>query len=110
MKNRTRDAARARAYFCAYCGERMLDPEKTTLDHIIPKSRGGSNHFRNLTPACFQCNQDRGTKTWVTPCFSVTTGERLTPKERQRIMQKAFLVSMIKKKAAPLEQETAKTK
>ena len=31
-----------------------------TLDHIKPKSLGGSNHVSNLQPMCFGCNQDKG--------------------------------------------------
>ena len=37
---------------CAYCPE----PAKT-LDHIVPRARGGNNKTSNLVPACFQCNQ-----------------------------------------------------
>ncbi len=38
---------------CAYCGttEGRLD-----VEHIFPASRGGTNHHRNLTLACFPCN------------------------------------------------------
>ncbi|WP_414041490.1 RNA-guided endonuclease IscB [Acidithiobacillus sp. M4-SHS-6] len=39
---------------CAYC-----DAEHTalTIDHIHPKSKGGSDRVSNLTLACFPCNQ-----------------------------------------------------
>lgn len=38
---------------CRYCGatEGPFD-----IDHIYPASRGGTNHRRNLTLACFPCN------------------------------------------------------
>ena len=31
-----------------------------TVDHIIPKSRGGTYALKNLDPMCYQCNQDKG--------------------------------------------------
>lgn len=47
---------------CLYCGERGVPLE---LDHILPLSRGGSNHFLNLMPACKSCNASKGAKTYV---------------------------------------------
>ncbi len=41
---------------CAYCGSR----ESLTIDHYIPRSRGGSNERENLRVACYACNQDKG--------------------------------------------------
>ena len=38
---------------CAYCG---CQPEKITLDHVIPKARGGTTERSNLVPACAPCN------------------------------------------------------
>lgn len=32
-------------------GRRMM-----TIDHVIPKSKGGSNKINNLRPACYKCN------------------------------------------------------
>lgn len=45
---------------CAYCGQTDVKLEK---EHIIPKSRGGSNRVSNLTVSCRECNQDKGTMT-----------------------------------------------
>jgi 5-methylcytosine-specific restriction endonuclease McrA len=48
---------------CTYCG----DPA-TTRDHIVPRSRGGSDDPSNLTPACLGCNaskQDRTPDEWL---------------------------------------------
>ena len=47
---------------CAYCRcERA-----TTLDHIKPRSKGGSNLRSNLVPACQACNHDKGSQNWLT--------------------------------------------
>ena len=43
---------------CAYCGKWH---EKLTLDHIVPKSRGGAHFAKyNLVPSCLACNADKG--------------------------------------------------
>ncbi|WP_155996452.1 RNA-guided endonuclease IscB [Verrucomicrobium sp. 3C] len=44
---------------CAYCGKKNLPLE---VDHIDPKSRGGSDRVSNLTLACHECNQDKGNR------------------------------------------------
>src|SRR5713101_4562185 len=45
---------------CAYCGREQVPFE---LDHIRPRSRGGSNRVSNLCLACHECNQAKGDKT-----------------------------------------------
>jgi 5-methylcytosine-specific restriction endonuclease McrA len=45
---------------CAYCGKKDIPLE---IEHIIPKSKGGSNRVSNLTISCRKCNMDKGTKT-----------------------------------------------
>lgn len=44
---------------CTYCGS----AESLTLDHVIPRSRGGSNKPNNITTACNSCNSQKGDKT-----------------------------------------------
>lgn len=46
---------------CAKCGRR-LPLEKTTIDHLIPKYRGGTNEISNLIPMCKQCNKQKGSR------------------------------------------------
>lgn len=50
---------------CAYCEEDFRDHnyKSFTLDHVIPKARGGSNHWSNLVLACGTCNRNKG-HTW----------------------------------------------
>ncbi len=42
---------------CVYCGQEGVPIE---IDHIHPKSRGGSDRVSNLTLACHDCNQAKG--------------------------------------------------
>jgi hypothetical protein len=48
------------AYQCAYCSKADTPFE---VDHILPRSRGGSNRISNLCLACHACNQEKGDKT-----------------------------------------------
>lgn len=45
---------------CAYCKKKDVPLE---VEHIVPKSRGGSDRVSNLTIACHDCNQEKGNKT-----------------------------------------------
>ena len=45
---------------CAYCNKKNIPLE---IEHIIPKSRGGSNRVSNLTLACNKCNLKKGKQT-----------------------------------------------
>jgi 5-methylcytosine-specific restriction endonuclease McrA len=45
---------------CVYCG---TTETKLQVEHIIPKSRGGSNRVTNLTLACTPCNQLKDNQT-----------------------------------------------
>ena len=44
---------------CAYCGKRDLPLQ---VEHIQPRSRGGSNRLSNLTLACEPCNTRKGNR------------------------------------------------
>lgn len=41
---------------------RLPDPYAFTLDHVLPKSRGGTYALENLRPAHKRCNEQRGNK------------------------------------------------
>jgi 5-methylcytosine-specific restriction endonuclease McrA len=43
---------------CAYCGGHA-----TTVDHVLPRSRGGRNTWLNTVAACGGCNQRKGDRT-----------------------------------------------
>lgn len=45
---------------CQYCGKRSSD---MTIDHVLPRSRGGEDTWYNLVTACKSCNSKKGNKT-----------------------------------------------
>ena len=49
-------------YRCQYCGEKKPVGE-LTLDHILPRSRGGDNSPVNVVTACVSCNNRKGDRT-----------------------------------------------
>lgn len=53
---------------CYYCSVHLTrsgtrKPSSWSRDHLIPKSRGGSNHPSNIVPCCLQCNNEKGSMT-----------------------------------------------
>ena len=46
-------------YTCQYCSEKC-SPTRLTIDHIIPKYKGGENSWKNLVTACKFCNSKKG--------------------------------------------------
>lgn len=49
-------------YKCGYCGKKF-DSKDLTLDHITPKSKGGSGIPENLVTACKPCNNRKADRT-----------------------------------------------
>ncbi len=47
------------AYTCQYCGRETHD---LTLDHVVPRHRGGTHTWDNLVAACKACNHRKGGK------------------------------------------------
>ncbi len=46
---------------CVWCG-REAWAEDLTLEHLLPRSRGGRGHGENLAVACRACNRARGSR------------------------------------------------
>lgn len=51
-------------YTCQYCGARPKLPE-LTIDHVIPRSRGGKSAWINCVVSCRHCNEKKGNRTPV---------------------------------------------
>jgi 5-methylcytosine-specific restriction endonuclease McrA len=50
-------------YRCQYCGRAAVElrpREALTRDHLVPLSRGGTNHWSNVVTACSTCNARKG--------------------------------------------------
>jgi 5-methylcytosine-specific restriction endonuclease McrA len=45
---------------CAYCGSAS---GRLTLDHVVPRSRGGESTWENVVTACAPCNHKKGDRT-----------------------------------------------
>lgn len=49
-------------YTCMYCGVQP-GPEELTIDHVMPKSRGGKSTWENCVLACVECNKRKANRT-----------------------------------------------
>lgn len=49
-------------FTCQYCGHKYAR-EKLTVDHVMPKSRGGLRTWTNIVTACTTCNRRKGDRT-----------------------------------------------
>jgi 5-methylcytosine-specific restriction endonuclease McrA len=70
---------------CTYCNVLMreagligsptgrADARDPTLEHVVPRSWGGSDHYSNLTLVCYRCNHQRGDAV-LTPAQSLRCG------------------------------------
>jgi len=64
-----KDQARAESGdTCVLCGKDTIrsktpHPDRSNIDHSIPKARGGNNTLDNAQNTCQTCNLDKGTQT-----------------------------------------------
>ncbi len=71
-------------YECQYCGKNFTK-RQLTIDHVIPKSRGGKRTWQNTVAACEHCNFTRG------------VNEKIQPKTKPVRPTYEYLVKMSKK-------------
>ncbi len=62
VKLTKREIFRRDDYTCQYCGRQTAH---LTIDHVIPRHRGGGHRWDNLVAACAQCNRHKGGRTAV---------------------------------------------
>lgn len=49
-------------YTCQYCGD-SSSKNNLTMDHVVPKSRGGRKTWTNIVTSCIDCNNLKGDRT-----------------------------------------------
>ena len=74
-------------YECAYCGSK----KNLTIDHILPRSRGGKDTWTNLITACEKCNMKKGNR----------TPEEAGMKLRKKPYRPSFFSFILKSKKVP---------
>ena len=75
---------------CVYCAIRPAE----VLDHVLPRSRGGTDLPDNLVPACWRCNDAKNARTpaeWIVymwlPGSRTGRGSHSLPEVRARLPQ-----------------------
>jgi 5-methylcytosine-specific restriction endonuclease McrA len=58
------------AFTCQYCGEQP-GRHYLTVDHVVPRCRGGKHNWENLVTACTRCNQKKGSLTPEEACMQL---------------------------------------
>ncbi|MER3410823.1 MAG: endonuclease, partial [Thermoleophilia bacterium] len=58
---------------CAYCGKRGA---RLTLDHVIPRSRGGASVWENVVASCAPCNLRKGNRLLEEAAMALRTTPR----------------------------------
>lgn len=66
-----RGVLRRDGFHCAYCGSGAA-----TIDHVLPRSRGGADTWENLVACCQRCNNVKGDRTPE----EMSWGMRITPR------------------------------
>ncbi len=71
-----------RADPCVYCGTYFQGITGATVDHITPKSAGGTDHWINLSGACKTCNSQKGSMSLLMFLVQRDTARRNALKSR----------------------------
>ncbi len=68
---------------CEYCHKPITNIDDLTIDHTVPRSRGGSDAIENLQPMHGKCNSDKGcTMPTTHPSQSASLTKPKHPKHR----------------------------
>lgn len=56
---------------CIWCGRQLIDLVSPTVDHVVPRVKGGPSWLENEVAACRRCNGQRGHRgavEWLEEC------------------------------------------
>jgi len=70
---------------CQYCGDKKRAGE-LTLDHILPRSRGGDNSPVNVVTACVACNNRKGNRTPAEARMPLLTSQSALRMKLERVV------------------------
>jgi 5-methylcytosine-specific restriction endonuclease McrA len=87
---------------CAYCGTADTPLE---IEHVVPRSRGGSDRISNLTLACHDCNQAKGNES-LEAFFSQDKGLNRRLKQNKLSAETRYQ-RVFRKKRRPLRDASA---
>lgn len=70
----SQNPANHEGYYVCYLCRKWIPRGEITVDHIIPRSRASHLRydFSNLAPACWECNNEKGSKVYDRPTSSNT--------------------------------------
>jgi 5-methylcytosine-specific restriction protein A len=59
-RNMRRELSTQRGVHCHICGYKIKTSEDFTVDHYVPRAKGGTDTRTNLRPAHRECNRKKG--------------------------------------------------
>lgn len=101
IREEKRLAIYIRDYWCClYCGTNLKDSPASfrTIDHLIPRILGGSNHQANLATCCFACNRlkaDRPLNRWYPEIMDQVKAQVIKPLDMKRAKELLALKKIV---------------
>jgi 5-methylcytosine-specific restriction endonuclease McrA len=86
--------AEAQSWRCCWCGDPCIPEPNTkksaTIEHVTPRSMGGTDEWENLAMACADCNHRRGVASIEDMMAGLVTRRKATPNRVDRLVAKSF--------------------
>ena len=95
-------------FTCVYCLRDLhrADPFEVTLDHLQPRSKGGTHETTNLVTACRSCNSSRQAKDWQV--WGTRPAQARIKRLRRRALPLALATALIEGTAGDTKLELSK--
>ena len=79
---------------CPHCRQAIKNQEDLTIDHIVPRAKGGTDAIENLQPMHKRCNSDKGcTLPEVTTCDTVPVKKHRKPRNEAKHKEREIVKS-----------------